>query len=499
MRWLFRLVAGLGAGLAVLVAVMLVNTWRLPAPPAVATRPLPAPPDLEAASRRLADAVRIPTVSYAVPAAGAPDPFPAFHRMLETSFPRLHAALRREVVGGDSLLYTWQGSDPALAPILLTAHMDTVPVEPGTEGHWTHPPFAGTIADGYVWGRGTLDMKHAVMATCEAVEHLLADGYRPRRTILLAFGHDEELGGAHGAASIEAVLAQRGVHAWFSLDEGLAIIDGFIPGATRPIAQIGLAEKGILSLALTAHAEGGHASMPPPWTAVGRVARAVTRVEQAPMPASLDGPGGTSVRAMAPALPFAMRFALANTWLLGPAVERKLSASPVTNALLRTTTAPSVIEGGTKDNVLPAEARAIVNFRLAPGDTMAAVKAHTVAAIDDPAVAVSQYGTVANDASPVADARAPGYGLIAAAIARVAPNALVTPGLVLAATDSRHYGRVSDAAFRFLPVRLTPADVTRIHGTDERISVRNYGELIAFYEELIRTGSPAAAAPRDHP
>jgi carboxypeptidase PM20D1 len=334
-----------------------------------------------------------------------------------------------------------------------------------------------------------------VMASLEAVEHLLAAGHRPRRTVILAFGHDEELGGPKGAARIAALLAQRGVRAWFSLDEGLAILDGIIPGATRPIAQIGLSEKGILSLALAARAQGGHASMPPALTAVGRVARAVTRLEQTPMPATLDGLGGTSLRAMAPALPFGARFALANTWLLGPLVERQLSASPVTNALLRTTTAPSVIEGGTKDNVLPAEARAIVNFRIAPGDTIAAVKAHAVAAIDDPAVSVSEYGSAASEPGAVADLHSPGYGLIAAAARRVAPDALVAPGLVLAATDSRHYGAVSAAAFRFLPVRLAPADVARIHGANERIGVRNYGELISFYEALIRGSTGAAAAP----
>src|SRR5471032_3325895 len=292
MRLLLKSCLGVLAALALLAVVLLVNTLRLPGLPVSSSRPAPPPADLDAASRRLSAAIQIPTVSAGPDAPDAADNFPAFHQLLASSFPLTHATLKRETVNGDSLLYTWQGSDPALPPMLLTAHMDTVPVEPGTEGKWTHAPFSGAIADGYVWGRGALDMKHAVMATLEGVEHLLAQGYRPRRTILLAFGADEEVGGARGAAKIVELLQQRRVHAWCSLDEGSVILDGFIPGAQRPIAQIGIAEKGSVSLALTAQADGGHSSMPPPLTAVGRIARAVARVEEQPMPASLDGPDG---------------------------------------------------------------------------------------------------------------------------------------------------------------------------------------------------------------
>ena len=488
MRLLLKSCLGVLAALALLAVVLLVNTLRLPGMPVSSSRPAPPPADLDAASRRLSAAIQIPTVSAGPDAPDAADNFPAFHQLLASSFPLTHATLKRETVNGDSLLYTWQGSDPALPPMLLTAHMDTVPVEPGTEGKWTHAPFSGAIADGYVWGRGALDMKHAVMATLEGVEHLLAQGYRPRRTILLAFGADEEVGGARGAARIVELLQQRKVHAWFSLDEGSVILDGFIPGAQGSIAQIGIAEKGSVSLALTAQADGGHSSMPPPLTAVGRIARAVARVEEQPMPASLDGPGGAGLRAMAPALPFATRVALANQWLLGSLIVRQLAAAPATNALIRTSTAPTLIGGGVKDNVLPAEARAVVNFRVAPGDTIAQVTAHTVAAIADPAVKVARYGPFAGEATPVADIHSAAYRAVAAAISGVAPDALVVPGLVVAATDSRHYGAVSDAALRFLPVRMTPSDVARIHGRDERIGIANYGELIAFYEALMRQG-----------
>lgn len=477
------------AGVVLLGASLLINTMRLPALPASDGKAQAAPADLDAAVARLAAAIRLPTVSHGPEANTGPNPFPAFHQLLASSFPLTHARLQREIISEASLLYTWQGSDASLPPLLLTAHMDTVPVEAGTEGKWRHAPFSGDIADGYVWGRGTMDMKHAVMATLEGVERLLAQGYQPRRTILIAFGHDEEIGGTQGAAKIAALLEQRGIKPCFSLDEGLVIINGFIAGAQRPIAQIGLAEKGLLSLALTAKAEGGHSSMPPALTAVGRVSRAVTRLQAQPMPATLAGPGGAGIRAMAPALPLASRVVIANSWLLEPLLLRQLEGSPSTNALIRTTTAPTMISGGVKENVLPSEARAIVNFRLAPGDTPDAVLAHVRKAIDDPLVEVSSYDGAGVAASAVADQNSPGFRLIADAARKVDPSALVTPGLVVGATDSRYYGRLSGAAFRFLPVHFTPQDVPRVHGTDERISIADYAGLINFYLELMRSSS----------
>jgi len=258
-----------------------------------------------------------------------------------------------------------------------------------------------------------------------------------------------------------------------------------IPGLQRPIAQIGLSEKGYLTLLLTAHAKGGHSSMPPPQTAVGKIGCAVSRLEAQQMPASLDGPGGAGFRALAPALPFAMRVVVANEWLFGPLLERQLAKSRETNALIRTTTAPTLIAGGVKDNVLPSEATAVVNFRLAPGDTVEQVKAHVKAVIADEDVSIEEHGGPGSTATPVADARGPGFQLLSQVIGRVAPDAVVVPGLVVTATDSRHYGRVSDAAYRFAPVRMDGAAIARIHGVNERISIQNYGEMIAFYTEFV--------------
>ena len=486
MRLIKKLFTLAFAVVLLLALVVAVNTLRLPGLPDTQGDKLPAIADVDTAAERLAAAVRIPTISWGFANPPGGNRFPELHALLQTSFPRAHAALQRETVAESSLIYTWPGSDASLAPILLTAHQDVVPVEPGTEGKWTHPPFDGVIADGYVWGRGTMDNKQMLMATFEGIERLLAEGFQPRRTIILAFGHDEELGGRLGAKAIVDRLAERKVRAQFSLDEGSVILEGVIPDATRPIAQIGVAEKGYLSLLLTAKAPGGHSSMPPPSTAVGKLGRAIARLEANQMPATLDGPGGRALLAMSPALPWPKRVMLANQWLFGPLLTRQLSAKPSSNAQIRTTTAPTIIKGGVKDNVLPSEATAVVNFRIAPGDTMESVKAHVVRSIDDSDVTVSEYNAVGGDATPVADASNPGFAAIASVIHRIEPSALVIPGMVVAGTDSRHYARVSDAALRFTAMRVNSKDLTRVHATDERIGVANYGEIIAFYVTLIR-------------
>ena len=318
---------------------------------------------------------------------------------------------------------------------------------------------------------------------------MLADGAKPKRTVLLAFGHDEELGGEAGAKAIVDLLEQRKTRALFSLDEGSAITDGVIPGATRLIAQIALSEKGGYSLLLKAKAKGGHSSMPPLSTAVGKIGRAVSLLEAHQMPATMDGPGGQGLVGVAPALSFGLRAALANRWLLDPLLIRELSKTPATNALIRTTTAPTIIQGGVKENVLPSEATAVVNFRLAPGDTVAMVKAHVEKTIADPDVTLADYRGPGAEATPVAESTGPGYKWITEAIRLIAPDAVVTPGLVVTGTDSKHYSRVSDAAYRFAPTRITPSDISRIHGTNERIGTVNYGELITFYTALVRSAA----------
>ena len=279
-----RLTLLLTALFGVLIALMVIRTMTFTSrqlrPPTAEKLQL----DQDEIVTRLSEAIQFKTISFESGTESNTDPFRDFHAFLAKSFPRVHAQLTREVVNDHSLLYTWKGKDDRLKPILLMAHMDVVPVDPDSEKLWTHAPFSGQVADGYVWGRGTMDDKVSVLGILEAVEKLLADGFQPQCTVYLAFGHDEEIGGQQGAAKIAALLSQRDVQPEFVLDEGSAITDGIIPGVAAPVAMIGIGEKGDLSLQLTVTSPGGHSSLPPSESAIGILSRAIDKVENTRFP-----------------------------------------------------------------------------------------------------------------------------------------------------------------------------------------------------------------------
>lgn len=477
------------AGLSVTVAVMAWNTTRLAAAtaPDAAVKPLEI--DSAASLQRLSGAIRIPTVSYEDRASIDGKQLDAFADYLQKNFPKVHASLKRERVSGGSLLYTWTGKDSKAKPILLLAHMDVVPVEPGTEKQWTHAPFSGDIAEGFVWGRGTLDDKGNLVALLEGVETLLSKGFMPNRTIYLAFGHDEEIGGDEGAAKVAALLKSRGVKAEFSLDEGGVITQGIIAGVSKPVASIMVAEKGYVSMRLSVHAKGGHSSMPTSDTAIGTLARAVARVQTRPMPGRLTPPVNEMLDRLAPEMPLPNRIVLANRWLLQRVLVRMMSGTPVSNALVRTTTAPTILRAGVKDNVLPSEAYAVINFRLLPGDTIADVERHLRAAIADDRVTITREGTMASEASPVSDSHSASFAVIEKTVNQVFPQAVVSTGIVTGATDNRHYAGVFENRYNFSPSLYHAEDVARVHGANERIGEQAYIDMIRFYAQLMQNAA----------
>ena len=477
---------GIGGFVLILLIVVAVNTIRV-GPPTSSEFPPPADVSLDedAVANRLAEAIRFRTVSHGLEAPVADEALRGLRDSLVRNFPRVHETLKREIVNDYSLLYTWEGTDTTLKPILFSAHMDVVPIEPGTEGDWAHPPFSGAIADGFVWGRGTMDMKVSVIGILEAVEHLLKQGIELRRTVHLAFGHDEEVGGTSGAAKIADLLAKRGVQLDFTLDEGLVVTHGILPGVEKPVALVGVAEKGKVTLELTATGECGHSSTPPMRTAVGKLGRALAGLEAKPMPASVRSPTSAMFDYLAPHMPVLMRTVVANRWLLEPLLITRLEGGRATNAMIRTTIAPTVIGGGNKSNMVPCTARAVVDSRIRPGDSIESVVTHVHDTIDDPKVSVNQVGSEPSEPSPVSDIGSASFEALRTTIHQVYPDAMVAPGLLIGRTDSRHYVGLADNSFRFLPMRLTSDDVKRIHGTNERISTDNYAEIIRFYIQLM--------------
>jgi carboxypeptidase PM20D1 len=481
-----KLVLGL-LGLVLLLAAALVGNTLRQGSRQVQVQPLARlPVDAAAVAESMAVAVRAKTVSGLLDPAGTAAALDALQAHLRGRYPLAHDQLKLEVVGNHSLLFSWSGSDAQLAPIALMAHQDVVPIAPGTESLWKKPPFDGVIEGGFVWGRGTLDDKSNVITQLEAVEALLKSGFKPRRTVYLVFGHDEEVGGQQGVVKVVELLKQRGVKLDWVVDEGLAVTEGVLPGVSQPLALIGLGEKGSVSLKLTATAPPGHSSTPPAAgnSAIGMLSAALARLDQHPMPGGIQGAAGGMFAAIAPELPFGQRLALSNLWLLRPVVERMLDKGGATSAMMRTTTAMTIFNAGNKENVLPGRAEAIVNFRILPGDSAASVQAHVKRVIADDRIEVAPAG-LAFEPSRLSSPDSDGYRLIERTVREVFPEAMVAPGLMLAASDARHFDGIAASSYRFMPVRFKPEDLARPHGTDERIAVDQLADMVRFYHRLL--------------
>ncbi len=476
-----KILLGISLLLVLLVVVLAVNTLRFSSKQ-INAAPASLPAINEAVVQKLAESVRIQNISYDDTSTRDHAAFKKMDQFLIDHYPLCEANLQKETVGDYSLLYTWKGSNPKLKPALLMAHLDVVPFE--NEKNWEKPPFSGLVEDGMIWGRGTLDDKCSVLGILEAVELLLQEKFNPQRTTYLAFGYDEEVYGS-GAAQIAALLKQRGIQLDFVLDEGLVITQGMMPGIDDPIALIGISEKGFANIELSVQSAGGHSSMPPKETAIGILSNAVAAVEANPMPQKIGGPVKMMFDYAGPEMGFPLKTVIANRWLFGSILKSQLANGASTNATTRTTTAPTMLQGSKKANVLPSEAKAVINFRILPGETTADVLAHVKNAVADKRVQVQAVGAPSEPA-PIASIESEAYEAIATTIRQVFENVAVAPALTVATTDSRKYVAIADNVYRFLPVTLTSEDLSRIHGANERISVAAYKKVIQYYYQLIK-------------
>ena len=481
-----RILLILASLLLLVVAVVAVNTLRQGSRQ-VEVAPAPPPAiDAEAVADKLAGAIRFQTISSRDDPGLNEGEFRKLHAYLEQRFPLVHSKLRREFVGGLSLLYTWQGSDAQAKPIALMAHHDVTPIAAGTEDRWEVPPFAGVVKDGYVWGRGAWDDKGNLVAQLEAVEMLLASGFQPKQTIYLISGADEEVAGLRGAAQIVKLLQERGVRLDFVIDEGLVITDGVIPGLAAPAALVGIAEKGYVTVQLTVATAPGHGSMPPPpgTSAIAVMSAALQRIDQEQFPAALKGVARELFSTLAPEMKGMQRVALSNLWLFGPLVEAQLAKAPSTNAMMRTTTALTIVHAGNKSNVVPGQAEAILDFRILPGDTRESVLQHVRSKVG-PEVEVKAVGG-STEPTPITSTDTASYRLLERTVRSIFPGVVVAPALYIAGSDSQHFVPVADSIYRFSPVRAKPEDLPRLHGTNERLAVSNLAELVHFYHQLLR-------------
>jgi carboxypeptidase PM20D1 len=490
MRILGRIALVVFVAIVALIGVLAVRTvtYKAPAGLDVASVKV-APPvavDTSLAAQHLSQAIQIQTVTHQDPAEDQPAEWARLHAFLQTAYPAAHAAMTREVVGKASLVYTWAGSDPSLAPVILMAHQDVVPVTPGTEGDWKHPPFAGEIAEGAVWGRGAIDDKGSLITLFEGLDALAKQGFKPRRTVIVVSGEDEEVRG-QGARAAAALLKSRNIKAQFVVDEGLAVIsDNPVTGGR--LALIGTAEKGYATMAVTAKAPGGHSSAPPAdGGGVVTLSRAVTAISDHGFPMAFRGPGADMLQALAPAAPFAIRMAVANAWLFKPLLVNQIGATSPGAALLHTTIAPTMLKGSPKENVLPQDATAWINYRIAPGDTSAGVMARAKEAVGGLPVTLAWTKTP-EEPSPVSSTRSEGWKVLAAVAGKVT-GAPVAPSLVTAGTDSRYLQGVASDVYRFQPMEFSLKDTGMIHGTNEHMTLKNLETAIQFYARLIATAA----------
>ena len=433
----------------------------------------------DAAVAKLQALVRIPTVSDRDPERVDTAAFDALHAELADQFPLLHAHLELTRIGSHALLFHWRGASDD-RPVVLMAHLDVVPVD--ETAPWQHPPFSAEIHDGAVCGRGTLDDKGCVAAICEAVEQLLADDHRPAQDLWLSFGCDEEVFGTTAPAAVEE-LVRRGVRPWFVLDEGGAVADDAFPGVSRPVAAIGLAEKGSTSVELRVEGRGGHASTPAPLGPTARLARAITRIDRRPMPAHLPDTTVELIRRLVPYLPRALRPVLDHADRMRPLLTRALTlAGPEAAAMARTTFAVTTLSGSPAINAIATSATAGVNIRVLQGDTVDDVLEHLrqVIADDEVQVHVVEHGEPSR-----VSAQGEAFDLLTSVVGELFADAVTAPYVMTGATDSRHFTAICDHVYRFAPFRMTKAQRQAVHSYDEHLGVEAFLAGIDWYRRLI--------------
>lgn len=465
--------------IGILLAVILIRAVLFRPNPQTAPAPAPVVGDPDSWVASLGEMVRLPTVSRTDPACEDDAAFCQFEEALARLFPRVHSACTLTRFPGRGMLYHWKGKAAGSAVVLM-AHYDVVPAQ----GQWEYPPFSGQIADGCMWGRGTLDTKVTVNGILCAAEALISTGFTPEQDLYFAFSGSEEINGP-GAKHIADYFRTNHIPLALVLDEGGAVVEKVFPGVTSPCAMVGIAEKGMLNVRFTAPSRGGHASAPIPGTPVSRLARACRRVERKPFPMHLTDPAKKMFDTLARHAGFGIQLIFANLWLFRPVLNLicKKSGGEL-NALVRTTTAFTMLSGSDAPNVIPAEASMVSNIRLNPKDTAESAMARLNRVVADPQVKLTCLDSF--DPSAVSRTDVPGWDWVRTAILQTWPGCIVSPYLMVQCADARHFSRICDRVYRFSAMALTDGERKLIHGINERIPLETVAKAVEFYQNLMQ-------------
>ena len=437
--------------------------------------------DKEAAVSALQQLVQCKTISYNDKALEDPAEFEKLLALLPKLYPCVFAVCDYQQFPDRGILLHWRGKSSD-APAVMMAHYDVVPAD---ESQWEKPPFCGEIENGILWGRGTLDTKVTMNGALSAANYLIGQGFVPEQDVYFAFSGGEEVNGK-GAVHIVDYFAQQGITPGMVVDEGGAVVENVFPGVKAPCAMIGIAEKGMINAKYTVKSSGGHASAPPVKTPVTTLAKACRAVIEHPFQMHITKPAALMFDTLARHSGFAFKLIFANLWCFRPALDLicKKSGGEM-NALVRTTTAFTQMQGSNARNVIPTEASLVSNMRLNPSDSVASAVAYLQKVVSDEDVEITVLES--NEPSRISRIDCDGWERVAAAVAGTWKGCVVTPYLMVQCSDSRHYGRISDKVYRFSAMDLTSEERKSIHGNNEKIRLECLYKSVEFYIRLLRS------------